>query len=244
MRLEERRTLRLVIAVGATGALIPVLYLSGLFVFGLSVAPRPVAETAPAPPLIEHALWARAEGGRANELRGINPISMAGYVACNELSEPGADCSDWLPAMPGLEYLANLNLRDHGVERHSFRGGAGALATTIQISQSWTREQFLHTLAARAQFDHGWRGVEAAAYGFFGRPAAAVTLPQAALIASRVGDLGTDPWCEPAVATAARNRILEKMRDNGAISDEDLQQASSVPLEFAPPSEARPPCSK
>jgi penicillin-binding protein 1A len=140
-----------------------------------------------------------------------------------------------VPALPAVEYLSNLLLRDHGLNRQSFRGGAGAMVTTVRLSRSWSRDEFLSILAERADFGYGWRGVDAAAKGFFGKPAAELTLPEAALIASRVGDLRTDPWCEPADAVQMRNGILERMRNNDAISDTHYQDALTVALQLMPP---------
>lgn len=241
MRLEERRTIRVVLIVGAVLATLPVLYLASIFVYGTFVAPAPVPETRPAPPLVAAALWARADGGAGTELRPINPITLAQFVTCMALAEAQNDeqrvsaCRKHLPAIRGLEYLANLHMRDHQVERASFRGGAGSFATMMRFTQSWTRENFLNTLAARADFGYGWRGVEAAAQGFFGRPAGELTLPQAALIASRIGGLDGDPWCDAEETTTRRNITLREMRENGAIDEASFQDALGQPLGLAAP---------
>ena len=116
------------------------------------------------------------------------------------------------------------------------------MVNTVRMTRSWTREEFLNTLAARADFGYGWRGVDAAARGFFRRPAAALTLPEAAFLASRLGDPNTDPWCERDVASGMRNRILTRMRDSGAISETDFQTASVAELRLSSPPEGRPAC--
>jgi hypothetical protein len=252
VRLEERRVLKWGLGLGALAALVPVVYLTGILFYGLSVAPRPVAESAAAPPLIKDAIWARAGGSRATDLRSINPLSVTQFVACMVMATGDEDfrgdnhgkCNHVMPAMYGLEYYSFVHLRDHGVERHSVRGGAGSMAAMFQMTHSWNRDDFLNTLAARADFGYGWRGVEAAARGFFGRPAATLTLPQAAFIASRIGDTRTDPWCEPEAALEMRDRVLALVRDGGAISHEDFAKTTSMPLEFAPPPEGRPSCGK
>jgi hypothetical protein len=252
VRREERRTLKWAFWGGGVLAAIPVLYLTGIFLFGLSLVPPPQPDSAPAPPYLKDALWARAEGGRATELRPINPFNMVAYVACNEIGKPElnapqraereADCAKWLPAMRGIEYLGNIYVREHGIERASFRGGAGSMATTLRLSHSFTREQFLNTLAARADFGFGWRGVEAAAQGYFGRPAAALTLSQAAYVAARIGDLGTDPWCEPEVMTIRRDHTLGQMRHNGAIDEAGYRAALAEQPSLGPRPPAAAPC--
>ena len=97
-------------------------------------------------------------------------------------------------------------------------------------------------MAARADFGFGWRGVDAAAQGFFGRPAGALTLPEAAMIASRLAALEVDPWCDLQGATARRDMTLRQMQANGAIDQASLQEALGQPLELASPPGGRPPC--
>lgn len=253
MRLEERRLLKFALVGGGVIALIPVLYLTFLMSWGASLTPRPTPSSTTAPPLLSHALWARAGGGRATELRGVNPVNLAGLMVCSHLAggsddaqslDAGslAECAKWQPALQGMEYLAALHGEDHQIRRASFRGGASSMATMLRLSYSWTRDDFLNTLAARADFGYGWKGVDAAAHGFFGRRAVDLTLAQAAFLASRVGDIRTDPWCEPEAATAMRNRVLDRMRDNGAISQAEAQAASVAALSLTSPPEGRPAC--
>jgi len=238
-----------VLGAGALLALVPITLLTMLLVLGNAVAPQlPTPSGNPVPPLVRDALWARAEGGSAAALRPLGPVTAAQMAAC-VLTAPGdndnqriAACRHVMPALPALEYLSNILVREHGVNRNSFRGGAGSLVTTIRLSRSWTKENLVNTLAARAEFGYGWRGIEAAAPGFFAREPHALTLPQAAFIASRVGDARTDPWCEPDVAATQRNRILTSMRANGAISESDSHAASIAELGLATPPDGRPPC--
>ena len=255
MRLEERRLLKFGLIGGGAIALIPVMYLTGLTVWGASLTPPPTPSGATAPPLVKDALWARAGGGRATELRGVNPINVAGLLICSNLAGGGdnperldadslAECAKWLPALRGIEYLSNLHGTDHQIPRASFRGGASSMATTLRLSHSWTRDEFLNTLAARADFGFSWRGVDTAARGFFGRPAAAVTLPQAAMLASRVGNAAGDPWCASEDPIEMRNRVLERMLVNGAIDRGAYDHAKAAALDLAPPPAGRPACSR
>ena len=254
MRREERKFIKWGLIAGGIAGLIPVLYLTFLFVWGMQVAgPRPVAETRPAPPLVQAALWARANGGTATELRSINPVSMVQHVMCLELNRPdtnspeardrhAVECAKYLPALGGIEHLAALHLEGQNVKRASFRGGAGAMATTFWMTRSWTREDFVNTLAAWADFGNGWRGVDAAAQGYYGRAAGDLTLPQAALVASRISNLEVDPWCHPVGSTARRDSVLRKMRAGEAIDEAAVQAALQQPLDLAPPPAGRPPC--
>ena len=249
MRREERRVIRWGLVAGGIAGLIPLLYLAFLFVWGTWVAgPRPVPETRPVPAFLGAAIWARAEGGTAIELRPINPVNVARLVTCMALADGDndnqrmAECREVLPALRGVEYLANLHVTDQGIERASFRGGAGSFATLLWMTRSWTRDDFLNTMAARANFGFGWRGVEAAARGFFGRPAEELTLAEAAMIASRLAALDVDPWCDSQGATARRDMTLRQMQANGAIDEASLQEALVRPLKLGPPPANHKPC--
>ena len=243
MRREERRTLALAGAIGAIGVLGGVLFLPSLYVFGLWLAPpRPVPEAEPAPALVREALWARANGGPSTELRPVNPIAIVKHLVCTELADNDrdpqqratrlADCRKHLPAIQGVEYLAGVHMRDYRLEP-SLPTGLRRVATAVWMTRSWTREEFLDTLAGRGEFGPGWRGVEAASRGYFDRAAARLTLPQAAMLAAFAGDRGTDPWCDPEAATRMRDRILDRLRENGAIDDAAWHGARSAPLELA-----------
>jgi hypothetical protein len=254
VRREERRLLKLGLVGAGIIALIPVLFLTFVLFLGLSVVPTlPAIEGTSAPPLIKAALWARAGGGRAPELRSVNPINVVGHLACRQMSgvpdnpkpeddSRAADCARWLPAMAGLEYVSNLHLKDVSVERNSFRGGAGSFATLLRLSASWTREDLVNALAARGDFGYGWRGVDAAARGYLNKAPGQLALHEAALIASFIGERYLQAWCHPGAMTASRNRTLARMRDNGAIAEADFHAATAMPLGLAAPPAHPPPC--
>jgi hypothetical protein len=251
MRLEERRIVKVVVVLGALAAIGAGAFPFAIYFFGLALAPpRPVAESTSAPGVLRDALWARVDGGGATGLRPINPITMAHLFAClarapgNNDNERMRECRNVMPGFSGVEYIAKLHIEDHGVVRNSFRGGHSHLATTVWMTRSWSKDDFLNTVAARGQFGFGWRGVTMAASRYFDKPPSALTLSEAAYIASRLAEVGDDPWCHSKTAVSMRNQLLTRMRDNGVINDDDLRHASSVPLEFAPPPESRPPCSK
>jgi Transglycosylase len=249
VRREERGFVRWGLVVAGIAGLIPLLYLSFLVLWGTWIAgPRPVPESRQVPALLGDAIWARAEGGTASRLRPINPVNIARLIACMALADGENDnermshCRDVLPALRGVEYLAALHLQEQGIQRASFRGGAGSLATSLWITRSWTRDDFLNTMAARADFGFGWRGVEAAAQGFFGRPAGELTLAEAAMIASRLAALDVDPWCDTQGAVARRDVTLRQMHANGAIDDAALGAANASELGLAQPPADRKPC--
>jgi hypothetical protein len=231
---------RLAVASLVGAALFPL----AVFYAGLALGPPlPMPAKATAPPLLAEAIWARANGGPEAALAPITPFSLARLAVCVAVEDfkdttPGdarrvEACRRYQPALAGLEYFSGLHMRDNGL-KPSFREGLGRLSTTVWLTHSWTRAEFLNTLAARGEAGRGFRGAEAAARGYFGVAAADLTLPQAAFIGALIGDRRADPWCDPESAVQMRNRILERMRDNGAISEVDFQAASVAPLDLTP----------
>ena len=248
MRFNVRRVfIGLPLAIAA----IPVTYILFLFSYGTFLVPTPEPSTAPVPPRIAEALWAFAGGGRESELRPLNPIGLYRFATCSEdaqhREEPKerdallSECRKHLPGLQLREHLANQHVKAENLERNSFRGGAASFSTMLGFSRSWTRDEFLRTVAERAQFGNQWKGVTLAARGLFDREPADLTLPQAALLAARAGLSGADPLCDPEAAATARNRVLASMLENVAISEAEFREASTSPLGLkTPPPDLRP----
>lgn len=252
MRLFERRTLIGLFVAGLIGFL---LLLAGYFSLGLWFAPPwPVAATSShVAPLIGEAFWARASGGSATDLNPFHPINMAQLVVClapAETEGPGsrrdaaqAECRrQYAPAFEAVEYVSELHLRASGLKEPGFRKGHAKFVTTVWLARSWTKADLLATLVERGEFGIGFRGLEAAAQGYFGRPAAQLTLPQLAMVAAFIGGQGPDPWCEPAEAAGLRHRILERMRDNLAIDEPAFAAADRSELGLGAPPATHPSC--
>ncbi|MBX7243945.1 MAG: penicillin-binding protein 1C [Candidatus Sumerlaeaceae bacterium] len=102
--------------------------------------------------------------------------------------------------------------------RQAFRG--------LQVEHVLTKEQILEIYFINAPYGGNICGVEAAARRYFNKSAAEVTLAEAALIAGLPQSptrLRPDRFPEAALRRSAH--VLERMRDNGAITDEDYQRA-------------------
>jgi hypothetical protein len=236
---------------GVTGGL---LVLPAIYFVGLAVAPPlPAPAVTRVPPLIASALWARADGGTATELTPVTTFTLGQFAACIAIEDfkdttPGdarrvEACRGRLPAIRGLEYLSSMHMRDSNLSP-SFREGIGRFATTMWVTRSWTKAEFLDTLASRGEFGAGLRGAEAASRFYFWKNAAELTLPQAALLAAFIGDGTTafDPWCEATAAAQMRGRVLQRMRDDLVIDEAALVAANTSELELGPPPADHKPC--
>lgn len=251
MQFTVRRTLIGLAIAGICGAAV---FPFAIYYIGLAVAPpRPIPSDAPVPPLLADAIWARAAGGRAGAFTPITPISMSRMLACVAVEDfmddtPGdarrmEACRRHMPAIEGAEYLANVHMRDANYVP-SFRTGLSNFSTLVWMTHSWTRAEFLSTLAQRAEFKIGVRGVDRAAEVLFNRPASELGLPHAALIAAMIGDRRTDPWCDPEAAANMRRRVLDRMRADGVIDEAAYQYANRAELGLTAPPATRTPCSR
>jgi hypothetical protein len=250
---DKRKAFFGIIVAGVAGA---VLFPLAIFFVGLAVAPPlPVPVQAALPPVVADAIWARADGGTARALTPVTHISMAKFLSCVAYEDfqdttPGdaqrvANCREYMPALFGVEYLSGAHVREAKMQ-NSFAEGLGRFSTMVWITHTWSKADFLNTVAERGEFGKGLRGAEVASRHYFGRSVAELTLPQAALLAAFLGDRNTvfDPWCGPAGAVAFRSRILQRMRDSQAIDDATLKAANVSGLELGPMPDGHPPCSR
>src|SRR5690349_21612087 len=102
----------------------------------------PVPVTNQLPPLLAEAIWARADGGTAGALTPITHLSMAKFLACVAYEDfqdakPGdaqrvANCREYMPALPGVEYLSGEHMRQSNLDT-GFGEGLARFSTTIWI---------------------------------------------------------------------------------------------------------------
>jgi penicillin-binding protein 1A len=247
---DKRKAFFGLVIAGGTAA---ILFLPAIYLVGMALAPPPpVPATTHVTPLVADAIWARAGGGRATELIPVTPLTIAQFAACIAIEDfkdttsgdarRVAACRGHLPAIQGLEYLSSVHMRDANL-KPSFREGIGRFATTMWMTRSWTRAEFVDTLAERGEFGAGFRGVEAAAQGYFGRSAAQLPVSQAAMLAAFIANRRMDPWCDPATAADLRNRVLERMRDDAVLDQATYQSANASELGLTAPPADHKPCS-
>lgn len=251
MRIDARRTFVGLLIAGVAGGF---LFLPAIVYVGTFLSPSQIApSTTPVPPLMADALWARAGGGTDSQLRPLNPFTLGRMAACHILAETTHDeqsqrevqhqeCMKLMPGVEAVGYVSSLHLRSVGVWQDP-RVPFVQIATMTRMSDTWTREQLVDTLAERAEFPGGFRGIDNAARHYFDKAPAELTVAQAALLAGMAGDRRVDPWCEPVAAASTRRRILERMHDSLAIDDATLDAANKADLGItSSPPEGHKPC--
>ncbi|NUR18206.1 MAG: penicillin-binding protein, partial [Gemmatimonadaceae bacterium] len=100
-----------------------------------------------------------------------------------------------------------------------------------EMERHYTKEQILEAYLNQINFGHGWYGIDAAARHYFGKPAAQLTLPEAASLASLPkSPVGYDPSRFPDRNRERRNTVLALMAGQGYITKQQADIASMSPV--------------
>jgi penicillin-binding protein 1A len=108
----------------------------------------------------------------------------------------------------------------------TFRRKLQELILASRIESKYTKDQILEFYLNKVYFGDGLYGVEAASQGYFGKPAAQLSVPQAALLAGLVKSPSRyAPTVNLERAVARRNVVLQAMLDNRVIDQATFEAA-------------------
>jgi penicillin-binding protein 1A len=104
-----------------------------------------------------------------------------------------------------------------------------------EMERHYSKEQILEAYINQINFGHGWYGVESAARHYFGKPAAKLSLAEAATLAALPKTpVGYDPVRFPDKAKQRRDLILGLMAEQALVSPADAERARAEPVVTAP----------
>src|SRR5713226_9951008 len=90
-----------------------------------------------------------------------------------------------------------------------------------RIEENFGKQKIMELYLNRIYFGGGLYGAEAAARGYFGKPAREMSLTESATLAGLVKSPNRlSPWSDRAASREARNYVLDRMRDLDFISHE------------------------
>lgn len=100
-----------------------------------------------------------------------------------------------------------------------------------RIEKNFSKNQIMEFYLNRVYFGSGFYGVEAAARGYFGRSAKELEVGQCAMLAGLLkSPQGLSPWNNKEGATQARDFVLRRMREQGFLTKEQMEQEIALPL--------------
>lgn len=152
---------------------------------------------------------------------GIDVKRIAGAAVANlkqgELAQGGSTITQQL--------ARKTFLTDH----KSFWRKAREMVLAVRLEWAFSKDEILEMYLNRIYFGRGFHGIEAAAQGYFGKKASAVTLDEAALLVGLIQ--APSAYAPPAnmkKALARRSVVLARMRAVDAISAEDAERADKA----------------
>ncbi|WP_089306799.1 transglycosylase domain-containing protein [Geodermatophilus pulveris] len=115
----------------------------------------------------------------------------------------------------------------------------------LALEDTYSKDELITRYLNIVYFGQNAYGVQPAAQAFFGVDAAALTLPQAALLAGLAqSPTEDDPFTDPEAATARRNEVLSRMAEQGLVSETEAAAAQASPLGLAPAPAPRRGCAE
>jgi membrane peptidoglycan carboxypeptidase len=105
----------------------------------------------------------------------------------------------------------------------------------FKLNASYSKQQILSMYAEVAYYGHGYYGLEQASCGYFGHPAAELTVVQGAMLAGVVNAPSLDdPIDDPVNARQRLEHVIGRMVAVGDLSQAQADAALSAPLGIVP----------
>jgi membrane peptidoglycan carboxypeptidase len=184
-------------------------------------------------PVMRKAILA-IEDNRFYQHGGLDPKAtvraLVSNLAAGQVTQGGSGITQ--------QYVKNLLIEtaSNSEERNSARATTPArklkeLRLAVAMEKRYTKDQILERYLNIAYFGDGAYGVEAAARHYFGKSAATLTLPQAALLAGIVRyPYAYDPTVSPQRATERRDTVLARMAQLHWTDRSEAAAAERAPL--------------
>lgn len=110
----------------------------------------------------------------------------------------------------------------------------------VKIEGEYTKDQIMEMYFNQIYFGHGAYGVEAAAQTYFKKSVDQLNLAEAATLAGLPrAPNAYSPILDPERAQRRRNHVLQRMVDEGFITDEQFQAATNLPMKTAAYAQAK-----
>jgi len=114
------------------------------------------------------------------------------------------------------------------LKERTFRRKLLEIFLSRRIEEHFGKEKIMELYLNRIYFGGGLYGAEAAARGYFGKPARDMSLTECATLAGLIKSPNKlSPWGDKAASREARNIVLARMRDLGFVSRERCETAQA-----------------
>ena len=199
----------------------------------LAPAEREIAPLSSLPSLVPQAFLA-VEDQRFYEHSGVDWRRVGGAVFANLRAGGFAQGFSTI----SMQLARNVFPERIPGEQQTTRRKLLEIRVAQEIERRYSKEAILELYLNNIYFGNRAKGIEAASRQYFGHPASALTLPEAALLAGLPkAPTHYDPRRHPDEALARRNLVLALMRDQGRVPHALAEAALRQPLGIvaAPP---------
>jgi len=157
------------------------------------------------------AAFVAIEDRRFYEHQGFDPVGMARALMSDLGRGRAAEGASTITQQLARNLFLN---QDRTMERKALE-----LVYAVELEQAYTKNQILGLYLSRVYFGSGAYGLEAAAHRFYNKPAARLTIREAASLAAVMkSPTDYDPAEQPARSAERTRLVLDAMVDNGAIT--------------------------
>ncbi|HET7322580.1 MAG TPA: PBP1A family penicillin-binding protein [Longimicrobiaceae bacterium] len=172
------------------------------------------------------------EDRRFFEHEGIDVIRMAAAVRDNLIGGWGGPGGSTIT----MQLARNLFPEQLPMQEKTLRRKLAEMHLARRIEARFSKQRILELYLNHIYLGSGAYGIEAAARTYFGKPAAELTIPEAATLAALPkAPSHYDPRRNPEAARGRRNVVLAAMADYGLITDAQAREFQRTPLVLAPP---------
>jgi membrane peptidoglycan carboxypeptidase len=178
------------------------------------------------------------EDARFYEHRGVDVQgtlrALVTNLAAGGVQEGGSTLTQQLVKQTLLQ-AADTNEEREAATEESYGRKLREARLAMALEEAYSKDELLTRYLNIVYYGENAYGIQPAARAFFGVDAAALTLPQAALLAGVVRSPRDDnPFTNPERATFRRNQVLARMADQGYITAAEEIEATAAPLGLAP----------
>jgi penicillin-binding protein 1A len=173
------------------------------------------------------------EDRRFYDHEGVDYWRLLGAVRDNIFSGFGASGASTIP----MQLARNLFPQQLPRGEKTFRRKIAEARLALIMERRFTKDEILELYLNHIYLGAGAYGLEAAARTYFDKPAAELTIPEAATLAGLPqAPSSYNPRRNPRAAEGRRNVVLDWMIQTGAATPEEGAAAKQAPLGLAPPS--------
>jgi penicillin-binding protein 1A len=163
------------------------------------------------------------EDQRFFDHNGVDVVRVAG-AALNNIREGRR-------AQGGSTITQQLARQSFLTPDKTFKRKITEVVVAARLEEQYSKEEILELYLNKVYFGDGLYGVEAASMGYFGKPASAVGLAEAALLAGLVKSPSSyAPTVSPERATQRRDVVLRAMLESEVIDQASYDQAIAEPV--------------